>query len=84
LYHILIWVTKNFFIIIAYDLPLPHIASGEDFLGMSLIRNLFRYSGAFFIRRSFGNDELYKTIFSEYIQHLLINKFSIEFFTGKN
>jgi 1-acyl-sn-glycerol-3-phosphate acyltransferase len=69
------------YINLAYGLPLPHIAAGEDFLGMAFIRNLFRYSGAFFIRRSFGSDNLYKAIFGEYVQNLLLNGCSIEFFT---
>jgi 1-acyl-sn-glycerol-3-phosphate acyltransferase/nucleoside-diphosphate-sugar epimerase len=68
------------YIFFAYDIPVPHVAAGEDFLNMFLLRNMFRHSGAFFIRRSFGNDLLYKTIFSEYVQHLLIDGCPVEFF----
>lgn len=65
----------------AFNLPLPHIAAGEDFLGMFLIRTLFRYSGAFFIRRNFFQDVLYKAIFTEYVQQILFDGCPIEFFT---
>lgn len=69
------------YIFLAYKLPLPHIAAGEDFLNMSIVQSLFRYSGAFFIKRQFANDDLYKAIFTEYCQQLLIDQSSIEFFT---
>ena len=46
------------YIFLSYNIPLPHIAAGEDFLNMFLVRNLFRHSGAFFIRREFKDDEL--------------------------
>eukprot|EP01080_Neovahlkampfia_damariscottae_P012923 gene12923-7433_t len=69
------------YIFFAYKLPMPHIAAGEDFLNMFMVRNLFRYSGAFFIRRQFYDDELYKSIFTEYVQQLLIEGCSLEFFT---
>jgi glycerone phosphate O-acyltransferase len=35
------------------------------------IGRLLRDSGAFFIRRSFGNDRLYWAAFSEYVQTLI-------------
>jgi glycerone phosphate O-acyltransferase len=46
------------FLIVSYmcfccHLPLPYIAAGEDFLGILLVRYLFRKSGAFFIKRTF-------------------------------
>jgi glycerol-3-phosphate O-acyltransferase len=41
------------YVCLACNLPLPHIAAGEDFLGILFVRWLFRKSGAFFIRRSF-------------------------------
>lgn len=46
------------FLVVSYlcfccHLPLPYIAAGEDFLGILLVRWLFRKSGAFFIKRSF-------------------------------
>ena len=48
-------------------IPLPSVAAGEDFLGLSHASKLLRGSGAFFIRRTFGSDELYWAIFHEYV-----------------
>ena len=48
---------------------------------MSVIGNLLRDSCAFFMRRSFSNDELYATLFNIYVQSLVIkNDSAIEFF----
>ena len=41
------------FVCFACQLPLPFIASGEDFLGILFVRYVFRQSRAFFLRRSF-------------------------------
>jgi len=35
--------------------------------------NVIRHTGAFFIRRSFGSDELYWAIFHQYVQEHLHN-----------
>lgn len=43
----------------------------EDFLGILGVRWVFRKSGAFFIKRSFADNELYTTIFNEYMALLL-------------
>lgn len=45
----------------------PLICAGEDFLGMAVVGDLLRGSGAFFMRRTFRGDELYKSIFYEYV-----------------
>jgi len=64
-----------------YNLPLPCIAAAEDFLGLGLLANLLRNSGAFFIRRSFRSDLLYWTIFDEFVKtHLVHGDYPIEFF----
>ena len=75
------------FLIVSYvcfvcDLPIPHIAAGEDFLGILLVRWLFRRSGAFFMKRSMDatTDPLYSAIFAQYLQQLLVDGQSIEFF----
>eukprot|EP00163_Fabomonas_tropica_P024587 TRINITY_DN423_c0_g1_i7.p1 TRINITY_DN423_c0_g1~~TRINITY_DN423_c0_g1_i7.p1 ORF type:complete len:388 (+),score=51.20 TRINITY_DN423_c0_g1_i7:1881-3044(+) len=47
------------YVMFTYDLPLPHIASGMDFLNMSIISWFLRSAGAFFMRRKFGEDPLY-------------------------
>jgi glycerone phosphate O-acyltransferase len=51
-------------------------------LGILLVRWLFRKSGAFFLRRSFlgSSDQLYSIIFREYVQRILTDGQSLEFF----
>jgi hypothetical protein len=96
------------YIFYSFQLPVPHIAAGDDFLNMLLVRWIFRHrcgppfalsaasclpfsplraqfthrfaflrrlrnSGAFFMRRSLGEDELYREIFTEYTQRLLLD-----------
>ena len=52
-----------------------------DFMNMKVISSLLRRSGAFFMRRTFGTDRLYKLIFTLYLQAVLINRQNpIEFF----
>lgn len=46
-----------------YKMEVPHICSGEDFLNIMIVNNLLRSSGAFFMRRTFKGDDLYKAIF---------------------
>jgi len=52
----------------------PLICSGEDFLGMALIADVLRGSGAFFMRRTFRGDDLYKAIFYEYVKELNLER----------
>ncbi|XP_005103445.1 dihydroxyacetone phosphate acyltransferase [Aplysia californica] len=56
-----------------YDLPLPVIAAAMDFMGMKGVGWLLRNSGAFYIRRSFGDDHLYWAVFTEYVQSQICN-----------
>ena len=42
-----------------------------DFMSMKGISPLLRRSGAFFLRRTFGSDKLYKAVFSEYVKKIL-------------
>lgn len=42
-----------------------------DFMGMKFVGEMLRMSGAFFIRRSFGGDKLYWSVFSEYVRTML-------------
>ncbi|XP_065061968.1 dihydroxyacetone phosphate acyltransferase-like [Rhopilema esculentum] len=65
----------------AVNLPLPAIASGQDFLHIAVVNRLLRGSGAFFLRRSFATDHFYKSIFTEYVQQLVKDgRMPIEFF----
>ncbi|KAG1964801.1 glycerol-3-phosphate acyltransferase 1, mitochondrial [Pimephales promelas] len=69
------------YLLYMYDLPLPVIAAGMDFISMKFIGEMLRMSGAFFIRRSFGGDKLYWAVFSEYVKTMLRNGYApIEFF----
>lgn len=69
------------FLLYNYDLPVPVIAAGMDFLGMKMISGLLRMSGAFFMRRSFGGNRLYWAVFSEYVKTMLRNGYApVEFF----
>ncbi|KAK7133447.1 hypothetical protein R3I94_015358 [Phoxinus phoxinus] len=69
------------YLLYMYDLPLPVIAAGMDFMSMKFIGEMLRMSGAFFIRRSFGGDKLYWAVFSEYVKTMLRNGYApIEFF----
>jgi glycerone phosphate O-acyltransferase len=52
-----------------------------SFKGLSFLSEVIRRTGAFFIRRSFGSDQLYWAIFNEYVQsHLLNCDRPLEFF----
>ncbi|KAG8197369.1 hypothetical protein JTE90_013495 [Oedothorax gibbosus] len=64
-----------------FNLPMPVIAAGLDFLGLKFLSFLLRGAGAFFIRRSLGDDPLYRYIFLFYIQaHIEGADFPMEFF----
>uniref|UniRef100_A0A0N5C9Y8 PlsC domain-containing protein n=1 Tax=Strongyloides papillosus TaxID=174720 RepID=A0A0N5C9Y8_STREA len=59
--------------IVCYDqnLTLPAIAAGMDFQNSTFIGETLRLCGAFYLKRSFGTDKLYWSIFSEYIRTLI-------------
>ncbi|KAL2770681.1 dihydroxyacetone phosphate acyltransferase isoform 1 [Daubentonia madagascariensis] len=69
------------FLLYNYDLPVPVIAAGMDFLGMKMVGELLRMSGAFFMRRTFGGNKLYWAVFSEYVKTMLRSGYApVEFF----
>lgn len=57
----------------------PHIAAG---INMSFwpVSSLLRGSGAFFIRRSFEDNELYKLVFHRYLSAMIREGYTLEFF----
>lgn len=57
----------------------PHIAAGVN-LSFWPLGPIFRHSGAFFLRRSFSDDPLYRALFNAYLVKLLEEGFAIEFF----
>ncbi len=61
-----------------YSLPV-FIAAGMN-LNVFPVGNLFRKGGAFFIRRSFKGEDLYKLVLEAYIYHLLKNQKIIKFY----
>jgi glycerol-3-phosphate O-acyltransferase len=57
----------------------PHIAAGIN-LSFWPLGPLFRGAGAFFIRRSFDDNELYKMVFRKYLAFLIREGYTQEFF----
>ncbi|MEE6517833.1 hypothetical protein FKM82_028339 [Ascaphus truei] len=69
------------YILYTYDLALPVIAAGMDFMDMKIVGELLRMSGAFFMRRSFRGNKLYWAVFAEYVKTILRNGYApVEFF----
>ncbi|XP_053315345.1 dihydroxyacetone phosphate acyltransferase [Spea bombifrons] len=69
------------YILYTYDLALPVIAAGMDFMGMKMVGELLRMSGAFFMRRTFRGNKLYWAVFAEYVKTMLRNGYApVEFF----
>jgi glycerol-3-phosphate O-acyltransferase len=60
-------------------ISMPFVAAGEN-LDMPIVGSLLQGSGAFFIRRQFGTDPLYRVVFHEYITQVLIKGYNLEFF----
>ncbi|RXN35825.1 dihydroxyacetone phosphate acyltransferase-like protein [Labeo rohita] len=70
------------YIMFTYDLSIPVIAAGirkyllifnaiVALMAMKLIGEIFRRSGAFFIRRAIGSDKLYWAVLSEYVRTIV-------------
>src|SRR5207247_2094826 len=57
----------------------PHIAAGNN-LSFWPLGPLFRGAGAFFIRRTFEDNELYKMVFRKYLTFLMREGYTQEFF----
>ncbi|XP_075718816.1 dihydroxyacetone phosphate acyltransferase-like [Rhinoderma darwinii] len=69
------------YILYTYDLALPVIAAGMDFMGMKIVGELLRMSGAFFMRRTFRGNKLYWAVFAEYVKTMLRTGYApVEFF----
>ncbi|XP_056423084.1 dihydroxyacetone phosphate acyltransferase isoform X2 [Hyla sarda] len=69
------------YVLYTYDLALPVIAAGMDFMGMKIVGELLRMSGAFFMRRTFRGNKLYWTVFAEYVKTMLRSGYApVEFF----
>ena len=57
----------------------PHIAAGDN-MSFWPMGPLFRGAGAFFIRRTFEDNELYKMVFRKYLTFLIREGYTQEFF----
>ena len=57
----------------------PHIAAGIN-LSFWPLGPFFRGAGAYFIRRSFDDNELYKAVFRSYLKFLISEGYTQEFF----
>jgi len=67
------------FVVFRNGLVPPHIAAGIN-LNMPIIGTILRRGGAFFMRRSFRDNPLYATVFSEYLHTITVRGYSIEYF----
>ncbi|MBD0323397.1 MAG: glycerol-3-phosphate 1-O-acyltransferase, partial [Aldersonia sp.] len=61
------------------DFPPNHLIGGAN-LNFFPIGTVARRSGAIFIRRSFGDDEIYKASLREYFGYLLSKRFNMEWY----
>ncbi|KAF2747840.1 glycerol-3-phosphate acyltransferas-like protein [Sporormia fimetaria CBS 119925] len=60
-------------------LGLPTVVAGDN-LNFPVVGSFLQHAGAMWIRRSFGNDQLYSTLVQAYIDTLLANGFNFECF----
>lgn len=72
------YIALNYVIFKKFKIPV-YVAGGIN-LNIFGIGTLFRKCGCFFIRRSFANDILYKTVLEAYLYYLLWDGKTIEFF----
>lgn len=57
----------------------PHIAAGKN-LNLPVVGPILRRAGAFFMRRTFHGDLLYKAVFDEYLHLMFTKGYSVEYF----
>lgn len=67
------------YIFFRLGLALPFVAAGDN-LDLPIVGSILRRGGAFFIRRSWGDDPLYEAVAREYIQVLLERGHNLECF----
>ena len=60
-------------------LAIPYIAAGKN-LNMPIVGPVLRKAGAFFIRRSFKDNELYSTVMFEYLASQISSGMPVEYF----
>jgi glycerol-3-phosphate O-acyltransferase len=62
-----------------HNIPLPFVAAGSNLMFWPL-GHIFRKSGAFFIRRTFGGNLFYRETLARYLKIILKEGYPIEFF----
>jgi glycerol-3-phosphate O-acyltransferase len=67
------------YLVAQYGMVPPLVAAGEN-MNFFPVGHIFRHGGAFYIRRSFRDDPLYRKAFAAYLRHLLLAGVSLEFF----
>ena len=67
------------FILHQRGVSIPQIAAGSN-LNLPILGPILRSGGAFFLRRKFKGNDLYATIFNEYLSLMVNQGFSIEYF----
>ena len=67
------------YLLYGQGLMIPHVAAGDN-LNIPLLGPVLRRGGAFFMRRRFGDDRLYSTIFAEYLYQLFRRGSPSEYF----
>ncbi|KAL1642610.1 hypothetical protein SLS58_005380 [Diplodia intermedia] len=60
-------------------LALPTVVAGDN-LNFPLVGQFLQHAGAFWIRRSFGDDQLYQTVVQSYMDALLTHGYNFECF----
>jgi len=68
------------FVLFMFGVNVPFIAAREDFLRIYIVNHLLRMSGAFFIKGKIAQDPLYMAVLTEYMQLLLKDRHTLEFF----
>lgn len=58
---------------------LPQIIAGDN-LDLPIVGNLLSHAGAFYIRRQWGDDQLYTTVVKEYVEQILSRGLNFECF----
>ena len=72
------------YLLLSYQLlqngiAIPHIGAGVN-LNLPVIGPILRRGSAFFLRRTFKGDQLYSTVFREYVSQLFARGVSLEYF----
>ncbi|WP_281250412.1 glycerol-3-phosphate 1-O-acyltransferase [Rhodococcus marinonascens] len=65
--------------LLANNLPLNHVMGGLN-VNIWPIGSIGKRSGTVFIRRKFGDDEVYKWTLREYMRYLLTKRFNLEWY----